>query len=384
MPSKKLKILRIIARLNIGGPAIHVINLTHYLNNEQFESKLVIGKEADFEGNMLDLAAEKNVAPIVLPELGRELNFFKDIKTLWKLYKIIRKEKPDIVHTHTAKAGTLGRLAAKLAGVKNIYHTFHGHIFHSYFGRLKTALFLLIERFLARFTTKIIVISERQKQELLKLKIAPLSKFSVIPLGFELDKFKELVRTNYLRDQLSIGGDEKLVGIIGRLAPVKNHHLLIPIMQAVQKKQQGQVKLVIIGNGELEEQLKGLVKDAGLENVILFSSWQKDLAKVYPDLDLVILTSLNEGTPVTLIEAMACGIPVISTDVGGVGDVVKNGESGILENKENTEKFAEDIIELLSNNELREKYIKNAKKHVFETYAVNTLVENIRNLYLRT
>ncbi len=380
--NKKIKILRIIARLNIGGPAIHVINLTHYLNDEQFESKLVIGKESDHEGNMYHLAKEKGIEPIMVEELGRELHPLKDLKTLWKLYRLIRKERPDIVHTHTAKAGTLGRLAAKLAGVKTIYHTFHGHIFHSYFGTLKTKIFLWIERFLGLFTTKIIAISELQRKELVALKIAPEHKFVVIPLGFELDKFKDVKRTGFLRDQLKVSADEKLIGIVGRLVPIKNHHFALQVLQEVLKKYHQPLKLVIIGKGELEQLLKEEVATYGLNHSVIFTDWQHDLPKVYPDLDIVILTSLNEGTPVALIEAMACGVPVVSTNVGGVGDIVKPGERGFLVEKGDAVAFADAIIKLLTDNPLKEKLCKNARDYIFQTYSVERLAQDIRSLYL--
>jgi glycosyltransferase involved in cell wall biosynthesis len=384
MPApKKIKILRIIARLNIGGPAIHVINLTHYLNDEQFESKLITGKEADHEGNMFHLAREKGVEPIMLPELGRELHPLKDLVTLWKLYRIIRREKPDIVHTHTAKAGTLGRLAAKLAGVKIIVHTFHGHIFHSYFGTFKTKVFLWIERLLARWTTKVIAISARQEQELIELKVAPAAKFTVIPLGFELEKFKNLQRTGYLRRQFGIADDVKLIGIIGRLVPIKNHALLIPILQEILKRYTYPVKIMIIGRGELESAFKDLIHQAQLDQYFIFAGWQQDLPKVYPDLDVVVLTSLNEGTPVALIEALACGVPVVSTNVGGVGDIIRDGERGFLEDKADVKKFAEDIFRLLKDAPLRHKFSEQGKTFIQNTFSVERLVADIRGLYLQ-
>jgi len=377
----KLKILRIIARLNIGGPAIQVINLTHYLNDDQFESKLVIGKEADHEGNMFHLAKEKGIEPIMIEELGRELHPLKDLTTLWKLYQLIRKEKPDIVHTHTAKAGTLGRLAAKLAGVKQIYHTFHGHIFQGYFGKLKTKFFLWVERILGLFTTKIIAISELQKKELCSLKIAPESKFTVIPLGFELQKFTGLKRTGAFRKELGVTDEVKLIGIIGRLVPIKDHHLALKVFQEVVQKYHHPVKLVIIGKGELEQELKAKVAEQGLERSVIFTEWQHDLPKIYPDLDIVLLTSLNEGTPVALIEAMACGVPVVATAVGGVGDLIKDGETGFLEDKDDLTKFAYDVVHLLEDPVLGQRLAHAGQQFVFNTFNIERLVSDLKNLY---
>ncbi len=384
MPSKdKIKILRIIARLNIGGPSIHVVNLTHYLSDDRFSSKLIIGKEAPHEGNMLHLAKEKGVEPIMLEALGRELHPLKDLSTLWKLYRIIRNERPDIVHTHTAKAGTLGRIAAKLAGVPIIIHTFHGHIFHSYFGKLKTRIFLLIEQVLALFTTKIIAISEKQKEELVALGVAPEKKFTVIPLGFELEKFVNVPRTGELRKTWGIAQDEKVIGIIGRLVPVKNHAALIPIMQDVLRTYGPKIKLAIIGKGELEGTLQEQFRAAGLERNVVFAGWHHELEKVYPELDIVVLTSLNEGTPVALIEAMACGVPVISTEIGGVADIVKDGEWGFLVPRGDHAAFADRIVTLLSDRPLCEQFVQKGRAFAFKTFSVTRLVSDIRALYDR-
>ncbi len=329
-----IKVVRIIARLNIGGPAIQAMLLTRGLPPESFSSVLIAGVVGDTEGDMTGEAREQGVAPLIIPELGREISWRHDLAALWKLTRILRRIKPHIVHTHTAKAGFLGRLAAWLAGVPVRVHTFHGHIFHGYFGPRKTKLFLALERWLAWITDRLIVVSESQSNELaLKYKIADRSKFEVIPLGFNLKPFEECHRRGVLRAQLGIPSDAFVVGFVGRLVPVKNPALILDAMELVTAHaQRGSepesrssteiVHLLIIGGGELEGSLKASVKEKGLERNVSFLGWRRGMAQIYAELDLVALTSANEGTPVALIEAMASGKPYVATDVGGVRDLM--------------------------------------------------------------
>ncbi|MDR1998091.1 MAG: glycosyltransferase family 4 protein [Candidatus Margulisbacteria bacterium] len=375
------KILRIIARLNVGGPAIHVTNLNYYLDkNYGYESLLVYGSLAAGEGSMEYLAADKNLRTLVLPELGREISFCKDLKTIWRLYRIIRREKPDIVHTHTAKAGTVGRLAARLAGVKKIYHTFHGHIFHSYFGRLKSRVFMLIEKLLAPGTTRIIAVSDKQKAELVNYGIAKPEKITVIRLGFELEKFQNLPENKRWHKKYGLPPDTILVGIVGRLTPVKNFEYFLEIAAAVCAKTDN-IRFIIIGDGELRRQLECSAELKGLKDRVFLPGFLREPEKIYGDLDIVVLTSRNEGTPVTLIEAMACAKPVVSTEVGGVPDIVKNNISGYLCPQNQPEVFADRIIELSRNAALRRSLGKAAQSKILKLYAVTRLAEDMHNLY---
>ncbi|MDR1453568.1 MAG: glycosyltransferase family 4 protein [Candidatus Margulisbacteria bacterium] len=373
------KILRIIARLNIGGPAIHVTNLNYYLDRDyDYKSLLVYGSLAAGEGSMEYLAKAKKLKTILLPELGREISWRKDLKTLWQLYKIIRREKPDIVHTHTAKAGAVGRLAAKLAGVKKIYHTFHGHVFHSYFGGLKTRLFMLLEKILARFTTKIIAISEKQKADLIAYGIAPPGKIAVIRLGFELNKLQPA--KNYWRRKYKLTPQTILLGIVGRLTAVKDHEYFLAIAREI-CRQTDQVRFIIIGGGELREQLENSARDKGLRGKVFFAGFLNDARKIYSDLDIVVLTSRNEGTPVTLIEAMACGKPAVSTNVGGVADIIEDNRTGCLAPQGQPKIFAQKILRLCRNKTLRKNIGQRAKKKILELYTVEKLAGELNNLY---
>lgn len=379
--SNKIKVVRIIDRLNIGGPAIHCILLSAYLNPQKFSTTLITGNVSSFEGDMSYFARQHNIQWQVIPNLGREISLLHDLKTCWQLFKILRKEKPQIIHTHKSKAGALGRFVALLLGIPIRIHTFHGHVFHGYFGKWKSRLFIFIERILAYFTSRIIVISQQQLQEIsLQYHIAPAHKFSVIPLGFDFDKFSKLhLSQGWLRQKFNIAQNEIIVGIVGRLTAVKNHFMFLEVAQNL-KQQNAPFRMVIIGDGELRPELEAKTKQLGLEGYVIFTGWLQNPCEIYADLDIVALTSLNEGTPVTLIEAMYCGKPVVATNVGGISDFIQSGVHGILVPSQDIANFAKAII-LLQNKDLQREYGQ-AGKHVATKFAIERLLSDIEKLYI--
>jgi len=379
---KKIKILRIIARLNIGGPAINAILLTEGLSDD-FESVLATGQVSPEEGDISYLAKEKAIEPVFIQGLGRQISWLNDIKSFWAIFKLIRKEKPDILHTHTAKAGLLGRLAATLAGVPIKVHTFHGHIFCGYFSPAKSTLFIWIERFLAIFTERIITVGQAVKEELCsRFKIASEDKIEVLHLGFELDKFLACQQQEgRLKDELNIPQDCFLVGIVGRLTAVKNHRMFLDA--ASKLLSQLSAKFLIIGDGELRSDLECYARQLGIEQDVIFLGWRRDLDVIYAGLDVVCLTSLNEGTPVSLIEAQASGRPAVSTDVGSVRDVVKNGTTGILVKSEDTDAFSRAIAELLKDKQRRNTFGVNAKEAAKIKFSKKRLIQDTESLYQR-
>lgn len=380
----KLKILRIKARLTIGGPDIHVLLLNSGLDRSRFESYLAVGTAIEDEPDMTHLAYKMGINTIVIPELKKKISIKNDIIALIKLYKIMRKIKPDIVHTHTAKAGTLGRIAAVLSGVPIKIHTYHGHVFHSYFNRLKTSFFISIERLLARFTDKIITISRRQLEDVETVyKIAPADKCALIPLGLELEPF------------LSLGGKEAgkstlSVGTVGRLVDVKNHSMFLDVVKKIKTEApEINVRFVIVGGGILKDRLTSYAKELGIDDSVVFTGYlselvgpRAELISIYRDLDIVVLTSLNEGTPISLIEGMASGKAVVSTDVGGVRDVVTHGESGLLSPCGDVDGFCRNLLSLLQDKDRRTKIGENGRSFVSKRFSKERLIKDIETLYL--
>lgn len=379
---KKTKVLRIIARLNIGGPAIHCILLTEGLNKDKFTSILVSGVVDIPEGDMAYLAQEKNVCLVFIPELGRPLGIKKDIVAFWKLFQLITRERPDIIHTHTAKAGTLGRLAGLLYNLMQyvkgsrqyvkLIHTFHGHVLVGYFGRLKTLAFIWIERILAKFTNRIIVVSNVIKKELLALNVGTAKNVIVIPLGLELDRLLAIPASNSF--QLT-------VGIIGRLTPIKNHYLFLDAARnLLDLNSVANVKFLIVGDGELRAHLQDYSKQLGLEDHVVFTGWKRNLSELYSQIDIVALTSLNEGTPVSLIEAMAAGRAVVATNVGGVKDLV-NEERGFLVESGDIDGFVSALRSLLENERLRKRLGQVGREFVRNNFTKERLVRDMSLLY---
>lgn len=377
----KIKVLRIITRLNIGGPTIHTVLLNAKMDPDKYESFLLVGNIESNESDMSYFADQYNIKPIYINSMSREIRLIKDIKALLQIYKYIRKINPDIVHTHTAKAGILGRLAAKLLKVPIIIHTFHGNVFNGYFGKLKTDFFIWFEKMLAINSTKIITISEQQKNELLTLGITNNNKNEVINLGFQ---FENVIPTkddkSKFREKHNLSEDVKLIGIVGRLVPIKNHHLFLEIAEEI-IKDHSNVYFPIIGDGELREDIEKEIVTRNLNERVFVTGFIKNLKPVYADLDMVLLTSNNEGTPVALIEAMACKKLVMSTRVGGVEDFIENGINGFFFPKGNSDFFVYEINSWLEN---EEKYIEiktNANIKAIEKFSYKRLINDMDNLY---
>ncbi len=385
---RPIRVLRIINRFNLGGPIFNVIYLTKHLP-KPFETLLIGGIATSTEKDASYLLAQHQVKAKVLKSMSRRLNPIQDLMALIQIIRIIRHYKPDIVHTHASKAGVLGRIAAKLCGVKTIVHTYHGHVFHGYFNSFMTKLILKIEKWLAKYSSALIAISPVQKKELVEIfKIANQNKIMCIPLGFELDSFapsKE--KTLLMRKKWGIAPPCFSVGIVGRMVPIKNHQLFIDAAIWVIKNdlEFKDYKFYLVGDGELKDSFEKriLALDDSLQNSFVFTSWIEDMSSFYPAMDLVCLSSFNEGTPVSLIEGQASGIPVISTRVGGVEDVVKHMETGIILDSFEVENLGKAIIEMRRNPQMREKMSQNARIFVNKHYSYHRLVEEMKKLYLR-
>ena len=387
------KVLRIINRLNLGGPTHNVAYLTKYLD-KKYETLLLSGTIDSTEESSEFLIKNLDITPRYIDAMQRELHPLKDYRAYKQIKKIIREYQPDIVHTHAAKAGAVGRLAAAHCKVPVILHTFHGHVFHSYFNSIKTKIFLAIERYLAKKSTCIIAISEIQKKELCEnYKIAACEKFTVIPLGFDLEKFntgKEQKRVSF-RKKWHIADDEIAIGIVGRMVPVKNHDMFLTAFAQLLKSTNKKVKAILIGDGECRTEIESKIQELHLtfsteknvqqEAPIVFCSWIKDVENAYPGLDIIALTSLNEGTPVSLIEAQAAGIPIVTTDVGGIKDIVLENETAYIVDSNDVDAFAEKLLLLTENDGLRKDIAAKGFSHVNQKFSSTRLAADMSNLY---
>lgn len=386
------KILRIINRFNLGGPTYNVAYLTKYLAPE-FETMLVGGMKDDSEGSSLHITRELGIEPVVIPEMKRSINPKDDWISYRKIRKLIEAFKPDIVHTHAAKAGTLGRLAAHHCNVPVIVHTFHGHVFHSYFGKIQTAIFKNIERYLAGKSTAIVAISEKQKEELTTIhKVVQPGKVTVIPLGFDLGRFaaNQEAKRKRFRERYRLDDNEVAIGIIGRLVPVKNHQMFLYAIRQLMETTQTRFRAFIVGDGECKNEIEALAarlginfREEGNKPLLHFTSWIKEVDEVYAGIDIVALTSFNEGTPVSLIEAQAAGKPVVSTRVGGIENVVMDKKTGLLSDLHRTDDFITNLQRMVANSELRKSYGEAGKLFISDKFSYSRLVSDMAGLYYR-
>lgn len=381
---RKIRILRIINRFNIGGPTYNATFLTRYLGDE-YETMLVGGLPEEGEADSLYILEKYGVKPILIEEIKREPNFSSDRKAYKKIRQIIKEFKPDIVHTHAAKAGALGRRAASAENVPVIIHTFHGHVFHSYFGKFKTRIFKEIEKRLAKRSTGIIAISPQQKKELSEIhRIVEAEKVEVIPLGFDLKPFNagRLKYRDEVREELGLEPNDVAVAIVGRLAPIKDHDFFLDVVEMIKDKAEQKVIFFVVGDGSEKEHIEDRLKliNSSVKTVRLMS-WVKDIARFNAGMDIVCLTSKNEGTPVSLIEAQAANIPVVSTDVGGVKDIIRNLETGIIVKDRRPELYADQLLDLINDEKKRAKLSQNGWNHVEEKFHYTTLVKNMDSYY---
>lgn len=401
------RVLRIINRFNLGGPTHNAAYLSRYLPGD-FETLLVGGSQEATEEGSHHILRSLGVEPMILPELQREVAPWRDRGAYRRIKELIKEFKPDIVHTHAAKAGAVGRMAAADLGVKAIVHTFHGHVFHSYFGPVRTALYKNIERFLARRSSRIIAISEKQKLELVEEhRICSAEKVTVIPLGFDLSRFQEEQsrKRALFRKVYGVADDEIAIGIVGRLVPIKNHDLFLDVIAQVGQRTGKKLRAFIVGDGEERERLEQRASALGLSQVsgpyfnghgfghgvngkpvvapatITFTSWIKEVDIVNAGVDIVMLTSLNEGTPVSLIEAQASNKPIVSTRVGGIENVVVPGSTALLSESGDAAGLADQLSLLIEDDARRQAMGVGGWQHVRDRYHYSRLVGDTAQLY---
>ena len=381
---RAVKVVNVVTRLSIGGVAHHVTNLMRGLDPTQYEQQLVCGFEGAGERSMRDVIQAQGVTPILIPRLvGNPRLSIADGAAFAHILRFFRRHRPVIVHTHTSKAGLLGRLAARLTGIPIVVHTFHGLVLKGHYGRLKSSGVRAVERWLAGFSDRLITVSSEDKKDLLAYRIAPTHKIEVIPVGLELDHFIDgRSRRGVLHRELGLDPANRLIGIVGRIAPVKNHRLFFDAMARVLAECSTR-HVVVVGDGDLRPAMERYVREIGIADRVSFLGWRYDLPQVYTDLDVVVISSNNEGTPVTAIEAMAAGRPVVATRVGGLPDVISDGETGYLVPPGNVERLASAVERVLSDGETAERLRRKARDSVRHKFVVDRLATDIDLLYRR-
>lgn len=383
------RILRIINRFNLGGPTYNAAYLTHYLP-DNYETLLIGGAHAESEEDSLHITQQLGLDPIIIPEMKRDISPMEDQIAYKKIHQLIDWFKPDIIHTHASKAGALGRLAGIRSRTPIIVHTFHGHVFHSYFNKIKTQAYISIERKLAQKTDAIIAISPLQKRELVEdFLIADEEKVRVIPLGFDLERFKlkQEEKREIFRSKYDLDEDVIAIGIIGRLVPIKNHQLFLELAQKTLSKTDKKVRFFIIGDGELSDELKAMAIELGLnspnreEKNVIFTSWIKNIDVAIAGLDIIVMTSNNEGTPVSLIEAQAGQRAIVTTEVGGIKDIIIPGRTGMMSPKGDVEMLTKNLCELIASKEKRDQMGANGYHFVKEKFTYSRLATDMDKLY---
>jgi len=385
----KIKAFHIITRFDKGGSAENTFLTVMGLDKERYdvilirglslESNMTVYEYEAIENNLGELERE-GIRIITIPELVRRIHPYYDLKALFILIRIFRREHPHIVHTHTSKTGILGRWAAFFAGVPVIIHTPHGHIFWGYFGRLKTVVYILLEKISALITDMLVMLTEQEKRDHLGVHVAPEEKFTVIHSGVNLRRFKNVpVDPSEMKRKLGIPEDSLVVGTAGRLTPVKGPEYLIQAAKEITAVRQD-VSFVFLGDGEIRNQLEAMVEQLGLKENVKFLGWRQDVAEVMSIFDIFVLPSLNEGMGRVLVEAMALGKPIVASDIGGIPDLVVQGENGYLVPVGDVETLAVRTRELLDDSGKREEMGNTGRRYVAK-YSSEEMVEKIDRLY---
>lgn len=381
MKPKKIRIVNIITRMELGGPPILVLDILQHLDKERFESTIATGITIDRKYDMIGFARDKNIRVFAMPSLVRDIHPLKDIKTLIKLVIFLKKEKFDIVHCHTSKGGFIGRLAAKLAGAKIIIYSPHGDIFEGYFCKLATDFFILLEKFAARFTDKIINLTKIEIERFLEHGIGTRHQLKQIYNGINIKYYERAMTSNLKkRDEFGLGKDDFVCATVGRLVPVKGHTYLVKAIQKVVKVIP-EAKFLFVGDGELKPKLSEEIKSYDLQRNVFLLGARSDIATILSCINVFLLPSLNEGFGMVLIEAMAARKPVIATNVGGVPEVVINGTTGILVPPEDPEAFSSAIIKLYNNPEMSLEMGLAGYKRAKKLFNIETTVHELEELY---
>lgn len=372
--------MRLFSRLNVGGPSLHVVHLTAGLRPLGYETMLVVGREGPREGNLLEWARTRGVECTQVAGLGREIEPVSDVRALVGIYRLMRRFRPTIVHTHTAKAGLVGRIAARAARVPVQVHTFHGHVLRGYFGPLRSHAFRLIERGLAHGSSALVAVSQAVRRDLVELRVADAARIRVIQLGLELEALCGALPRGALRGPARVPAEAPLVGCVGRLAPIKDLSTFLAAA-ALARHARPELRFSVVGDGPERAVLEQATRRLGLCDAVHFHGWQHDMPSVYGDLDVVVNSSRNEGTPVALIEALAARRPVVATRVGGTLDLLGVDERGWLVPPGDPRALAAAVLDALARPAEAHARASAGQAYVLEHHTHTRLVRDVDALY---
>jgi len=391
--AEKIRVLRILNRFNLGGPTYNASQLTKHLEPD-FETLLIGGPNEKNEHDSLHIPHSLGIEPVIIDSMRRSMNLVLDRAAYRDIKQIIKEFKPHIVHTHASKAGAVGRSAAYSMNVPVIVHTYHGHVFEAYFNGLISSVYKTIERNLSKKTDAIIALSDRQRLDLVKrFRVCSDEQTHVIANGFDLSHFQSGMseKRNRFRKNYALADDEFAIGIIGRMVPVKNHAMFVDVVERVNHMYSGKVRFFVVGDGEtnddtrkrLQQKNISISDHADTHAMVHFTSWQKNVDEIMAGLDILMLTSLNEGTPVCLIEAQAANCPVVSTDVGGIRDIVIDGKTALLSPSQDVEAMSQNIVKLMKDQALHHSMKQHGWEFVRDRFQYERMVEEVKALYLQ-
>lgn len=378
---RKIKIAEVITRLDWGGSPDILRIMCIYLDSKVYDIRLVIGQTRYPSLKTKDFLRKFRDRLTVISQLKRNISPINDLLALIRLYCLFHKQRFDIVHTHTAKAGALARIAAYFAGVPAIIHTPHGHNFYGYFNAFVSRLIVLIERVLAYITDRIMVLTELEKKDYLRYNVANEKKLILIYQGLELEEFKIVDSERAkLRENFGVGTEEKLVGFVGRLEQIKGLRYFIEAARIVLEKRKD-TKFILLGEGGLRSSLETQIHSWGIEDKIIFAGWREDISEIFCILDILVLPSLNEAVGIVLLEAQAQGVPVVASSVGGIPEIVRDKQTGILVSPRDVRGLTEAILTLLDNPDKAFALGLAAQVWVRDRYKAEKMVKEVSGMY---
>ena len=380
--ARRIKIAQVITRLDWSGAPDIMRTICSRLDPERYEMTLISGLTAHPSEKTKEFLKKFEADIKIISCLKREISIFDDLTALIRLYFLFRREKFDMVHTHTAKAGFIGRIAAKLAGVPVVIHTPHGHNFYGYFNSLGNKFIVILEKFAAFFADRIVVFTGIEKNDMVKYKICKGSKIDVIRSGIDMSKFDNVkIDAKGKKAEFNADSNNFLVGMIGRLENVKGSEYFIDSAKFIARALP-QTRFLVVGDGSLKTDLISQSALLGLSDKIIFTGWREDIPEILSILDVLVLPSLNEAVGRVLLEAGATGKPIVATDVGGVPEVLKTNETGILVPARDPGKMAEAVVSLLKDENRRHRMGDAAKNWVRTNFDENGMITQLHNIYM--